>query len=298
MKFKKNIAFLFGILAFISYFSFRNLPESEVEVMKVDTNNYCTIYLKKQNLLVPMSIPNTSKDVQSFVQLYIDYLCGHKKVKNASAFDCDKVKLENASLKDNCLTLQFNSALLELKQEDELSFLQSLMKMMTQIKGVEIFKLQVHNQTLTQLRHGTLIPESIHTNMGMNSLVNQANFLHQSEPFIVYRLLKEEGKTYYVPIELRLPKALSTKEKLNYIVSSATYHTKLQSPFKENDAITCDDTSIHLKMKTLENDPSLRETIINIISLSLKENGLDKVIIKEFDKTITPSQTSLNPAEF
>ena len=34
MRFQKNIAFLFGVIALITYFSMRNLSDEEIPVMK------------------------------------------------------------------------------------------------------------------------------------------------------------------------------------------------------------------------------------------------------------------------
>ena len=64
MRFKKNIAFLFGILAFIAYFSFRNLPKNELPVLKVLNQTEVEVYLLKNHLLVPMKVSMQSKNDQ------------------------------------------------------------------------------------------------------------------------------------------------------------------------------------------------------------------------------------------
>lgn len=297
MRFKKNIAFLFGILALISYFSFYNLPKKELKVAKMQDEHFMQVYLKKEGLLLPMSISHSYKDVKSFTKLYMDYLTGKKKIHNASGFNYPALELLNAEVKEQCLNLQFNSTLLELKAEEELSFLQSLLQMAKQIEGVKSISIQVHQQKLTQLRHGTLIPSSLDHKLGLNSLIQETNYLHQGQSLIVYRLMIEGNQSYYVPIELRVSNTLSMQEKLSYIVASSSYHSKLRSPFVSTDVIECHEDGIDLKMKRLEKDEKQRTQIIQVIYYSLLANGFDKIQIKEFGKVVNIPLIVLNPAE-
>lgn len=298
MRFKKNIAFLFGILAFIAYFSFRNLPKNELPVLNVVNQKEVEVYLLKDNLLVPMNVSIQNKDDKQFIKTYIQYITGQKKVKNASSFDCDELRLQEVTIKEGCLTLQFNSALFELKETEELMFLQSIIKMAQQIDSIERLDIKVNQQHIEQLRYGTLIPASFKKYQGINSFVCEDAYLHKSDSLIVYRLLQEQGNIYYVPIELRIPSNLTMKEKLHYIVSDSMYHMGLKSPFKKNDAIECSDTSINLKMQKLQEDLKLKEQILNIIFLSLDANHLNNIEVKEFNKKTNWTPTTINIAEF
>ncbi|MEE0831570.1 MAG: GerMN domain-containing protein [Longicatena sp.] len=298
MRFKKNIAFLFGILAFIAYFSFRNLPKNELPVLKVLNQKEVEVYLLKNHLLVPMKVSMQSKNDQEYIKNYLQYVTGQKQLKNANSFDCDDLRLQDVSIKEGCLTLQFNSALFHLKENEELLFLQSIIKMAQQIDTIEQLKIKVNQQQLQQLRYGTIIPTSLKNYQGINSFVCEDAYLHNSDSLIVYRLLQEQGKCYYVPMELRIPAQLTMKEKLQYIVSASMYHNGLKSPFKKNDMIECTDTTINLKMKKLQEDAKLKEQILNIIVLSLEANHFNEIKVEEFQKQTNWTLTAINIAEF
>ena len=298
MKFKKNIAFLFGILALITYFSIQNLPYKEIPVLKLNQEKSFSIYLLKEDLLVPMTCRMNVKNDEDWMQQYLDYVTGIKKLKNAKSFELPKLKLLKGTIKDETLTLQFNSTFFEIKEEQELLFLQSLIKMAHQMKGVKQLKILVNEQELNQMRYGTVIPKQIQTYQSINSFVNEDVLLHDSQSLIVYRLLKQEGKVYYVPLELRVSNQLSIKEKLQYIVSSSIYHKGLTSPFKQNDKIECSNEMINLQMKCMQEDETLKEQILNVIQLSLEANGISQVKIKIFDKGLDYTKPVINQAEY
>ena len=74
MRFKKNIAFLFGILALIAYFSFRNLPKNELPVLKVLNQKEVEVYLLKNHLLVPMKVSMQSKMIKNILRTIFNML--------------------------------------------------------------------------------------------------------------------------------------------------------------------------------------------------------------------------------
>lgn len=293
MRFQKNIAFLFGVIALITYFSMRNLADEEIPVMK-QNNQTSDVYLLKEGLLVPMQIP-IKQEKEPYIKEYIDYMIGKKKIKNASSFSCESLQLLSMDIKNKQIILQFNSALLDIKKEEELLFIQSLIQMLKPLKDIDTLQIKVHQQTLKYLSHGTKIPDNIKEYQAINTFVNEGVLLHQSESLIVYRLLTEGKQTYYVPVELRIPKGVSIKEKLRYILSKSNYHSLLHSPMKD-EYFQYDNKKIDIQGRKIK-DEKTREQILNIIQLSCEANQI-KISINEYGKEVQWEKTPINTAEF
>lgn len=300
MRFQKNIAFLFGALALISYCSYAFLPKTEEiqPVSVVQSQKMMDVYLRKAGLLVPMQMARSGNDIESFVEQYLGYLCGKGKLKNASGYDYPKLELKQVTQKEDTLKLDFNSVFLEIKATEELGFLQSLIQMVRQLEGIRKWEVCVNGIKLSQMRYGTRIPETLEDAVGVNSFVNEGTLLHHSKPLIVYRILKDQGKNYYVPIELRISDNLSVEDQLNLIIQDHSYHPALSMIHHEQLKTAVKDNQIQVSGQTSDEIKPLRNSLLELIHLSLNANGLQDVVVMDQGKVSKWEKEHINLAEF
>ena len=184
--------------------------------------------------------------------------------------------VNNISIKDEILSIDFSKELLDTKKEYEVKVIESLVYSLTSIKGVKGIKILIDGKHLEILPQSKVIlPDVLDKSFGINREYNLTSLKNVSQ-ITIYYLNKYNDDFYYVPVTKYLN---DDREKVNIIIdelaNNNSYLTGLMS-FMNNKA--------KLKDTLIEND----EVILNFDSGIL--NDVDsKTVLKEVTQSINYS---------
>ena len=184
--------------------------------------------------------------------------------------------VNNISIKDEILSIDFSKELLDTKKEYEVKVIESLVYSLTSIKGVKGIKIFIDGKHLEILPQSKVIlPDVLDKSFGINREYNLTSLKNVSQ-ITIYYLNKYNDDFYYVPVTKYLN---DDREKVNIIIdelaNNNSYLTGLMS-FMNNKA--------KLKDTLIETD----EVILNFDSGIL--NDVDsKTVLKEVTQSINYS---------
>ena len=184
--------------------------------------------------------------------------------------------VNNISIKDEILSIDFSKELLDTKKEYEVKVIESLVYSLTSIKGVKGIKILIDGKHLEILPQSKVrLPDVLDKSFGINREYNLTSLKNVSQ-ITVYYLNKYNDDFYYVPVTKYLN---DDREKVNIIIdelaNNNSYLTGLMS-FMNNKA--------KLKDTLIETD----EVILNFDSGIL--NDVDsKTVLKEVTQSINYS---------
>ena len=184
--------------------------------------------------------------------------------------------VNNISIKDEILSIDFSKELLDTKKEYEVKVIESLVYSLTSIKGVKGIKILIEGKHLEILPQSKVIlPDVLDKSFGINREYNLTSLKNVSQ-ITIYYLNKYNDDFYYVPVTKYLN---DDREKVNIIIdelaNNNSYLTGLMS-FMNNKA--------KLKDTLIETD----EVILNFDSGIL--NDVDsKTVLKEVTQSINYS---------
>ena len=184
--------------------------------------------------------------------------------------------VNNISIKDEILSIDFSKELLDTKKEYEVKVIESLVYSLTSIKGVKGIKILIDGKHLEILPQSKVIlPDVLDKSFGINREYNLTSLKNVSQ-ITIYYLNKYNDDFYYVPVTNYLN---DDREKVNIIIdelaNNNSYLTGLMS-FMNNKA--------KLKDTLIETD----EVILNFDSGIL--NDVDsKTVLKEVTQSINYS---------
>lgn len=184
--------------------------------------------------------------------------------------------VNNISIKDEILSIDFSKELLDTKKEYEVKVIESLVYSLTSIKGVKGIKILIDGKHLEILPQSKVIlPDVLDKSFGINREYNLTSLKNVSQ-ITIYYLNKYNDDFYYVPVTKYLN---DDREKVNIIIdelaNNNSYLTGLMS-FMNNKA--------KLKDTLIETD----EVILNFDSGIL--NDVDsKTVLKEVTQSINYS---------
>lgn len=184
--------------------------------------------------------------------------------------------VNNISIKDEILSIDFSKELLDTKKEYEVKVIESLVYSLTSIKGVKGIKILIDGKPLEILPQSKIrLPDVLDKSFGINREYNLTSLKNVSQ-ITIYYLNKYNDDFYYVPVTKYLN---DDREKVNIIIdelaNNNSYLTGLMS-FMNNKA--------KLKDTLIETD----EVILNFDSGIL--NDVDsKTVLKEVTQSINYS---------
>ena len=184
--------------------------------------------------------------------------------------------VNNISIKDEILSIDFSKELLDTKNEYEVKVIESLVYSLTSIKGVKGIKILIDGKHVEILPQSKVrLPDVLDKSFGINREYNLTSLKNVSQ-ITIYYLNKYNDDFYYVPVTKYLNE---DREKVNIIIdelaNNNSYLTGLMS-FMNNKA--------KLKDTLIETD----EVILNFDSGIL--NDVDsKTVLKEVTQSINYS---------
>ena len=184
--------------------------------------------------------------------------------------------VNNISIKDEILSIDFSKELLDTKKEYEVKVIESLVYSLTSLKGVKGIKILIDGKHLEILPQSKVrLPDVLDKSFGINREYNLTSLKNVSQ-ITIYYLNKYNDDFYYVPVTKYLN---DDREKVNIIIdelaNNNSYLTGLMS-FMNNKA--------KLKDTLIETD----EVILNFDSGIL--NDVDsKTVLKEVTQSINYS---------
>lgn len=281
-RFKKQIAFLFGMIAMVAYLSVRYFPiekETTSVIQTVDEQVHMQVYLMDSDkTLVPISIPVDQEiSEEDNISQMIGYMCGKQKIKGFSPLFEKEVSLEGVTIQDGLATLNFNESLAQYDKDNELRVLEALTWGCTQFHDVEQVRLQLNGKTLTSMPNaGTPIPEVLNRSIGINHFETATSALHSSDELTVFYTKKVEGTTYMIPKSKRYPATrASMMSKVNEIIDDVSVSSTLTQPMVK-DQVELESMSIDkglmkvsLNKNILGADQTVKQDVYDSLTLSL-----------------------------
>lgn len=226
-------------------------------------------------------MPLFTKSIEDQALEIIDVLIeggpGENKIPSGfkALINCETI-VNNISIKDEILSIDFSKELLDTKKEYEVKVIESLVYSLTSIKGVKGIKILIDGKHLEILPQSKVrLPDVLDKSFGINREYNLTSLKNVSQ-ITIYYLNKYNDDFYYVPVTKYLN---DDREKVNIIIdelaNNNSYLTGLMS-FMNNKA--------KLKDTLIETD----EVILNFDSGIL--NDVDsKTVLKEVTQSINYS---------
>lgn len=301
-KYKKQMAFLFGAIAMISYVSIRYFPKTEEtqSVLSVqEESTHMQVYLKDHDAsLVPLSIPvNEEMNEEDKLQLMVSYMSGKQDIKGFQPLFTKACEVKRVSIEKGKAIMDFDDSLKNYQKEDELRLLEALTWGATQFHDVEQLELQLNGTKLTKMPNGqTPIPDVLNRSIGINHFETATSALHTSDSVTVYCARKIGGQQYLIPRSKRIAHASdSIKEGIVQVISDVSASSELSQPLYQDDVKInnfqfSDGTLIvDINKNLLSSDKSVKEDLYDSLILSLSAlSGVDKVQVKVDGVSVMP----------
>ena len=320
-RFKKQFAFLFGMIAIAAYASIRFFPTEEATtpvIQSETTGNHMQIYMMDHDkTLIPISIPvDEEMSEEDQVNIMLGYMSGKQSLKGFSPLFTKEVHMDSFQINNGIIAVDFDDSLKNYTKENELRVLESLTWGLTQFHDVERVKLMMNGETLTAMPNGsTPIPEILNRSIGINHFETSTSALHTSDEMTVYYTKKVQGNTYMVPKSKRYPSTRSSLEsKVNEIIEDVSVSSTLTQPMVK-DSIKMESMSfekgtlkVSLDEHILGADKTVKQDVYDSLTLSLLslpsvehvEVLVDDVVVSLQDeaKTVSLQDISYNEVMF
>ncbi len=273
--------FIFGILSF-----FPNSIQSDIlSKTTIDDANKTALYLidpqsyvsRTQVVVKNQSTLNQAREIIEL--LTINSTKSHYIPNGFRAVLPDGTKLNDVSIQNGVLKLDFNDVFLKIPKDMEESAIESLVFSLTEIADVKGILIYVQGELLTTLPQNKIkLPELLTRDYGINKIYDLTSFRNVVKT-TTYYVSKYENTSYYVPVTQITN---DSKEKVEIIIerlkSSPTHQTNLMSYLNANTEL--------LDYEILENDITLSfnyyvlddfdnknilEEVVYSISLSLQD---------------------------
>ena len=258
-----------------------NFLNPVVNTTYVDNSETGDIYLLgSNNYLVKVSVLISGKSVEEKVKEIIKYLTisNNTKIPNGLyAVIPESTKLNNVSISDKIVTLDFSSELLNVDEKLEERLIESIIYSIVNIDGVEGLYLKIDGKDLLKLpKTHKLLPSVLNRNYGINK-VYEIDSINNINKVIMYYINKIDEKKYYVPVTKYLN---DENEKIRIIIENLSgnyiYDSTLISFLNPNtELINYDIENNTMKLnfnQEIFTDNKLLEEVIYPIAQSVFEN--------------------------
>lgn len=229
-----------------------NINQS-LSYIDVSTN---PIYLIDNNDYVARTnIIKSSEDPKELAQEILEALIiGSKKSEyipeGFKAIIPEKTKINNISLEDGLLKIDFSKEFLNIKQEDEEKMIESIIYSLTELEDITKIMLFVDGEKLTKLPNSEKsLPNILDRSYGINKVYDLTSFKNVTS-VTAYYLSKYKDNYYYVPVT---KVSNNNKEKIEIIIEELK-----TAPINQTNLISFLATNAELtEYEILENSISL-----------------------------------------
>lgn len=301
MKFRKQLVFLFGCIALITYLSIHFSQEEDERVALVSTQErgaQIQLYLKDQDqMLVPLSIDvNEEMNEEDKLQIMISYMSGKQKMEGFQALFTKQCNLERVQIEEGVAHLYFDEGIKNYKKQDELRVLEAITWGTTQFKEVKQVILYCGETRLTQMpQNNTPIPEVLNRTIGINHFETSTTQLHRSTTLTVFASKQIQGKEYLVPRSRRVymegdALSYSVQAILDDVSSSSELLQPLYNQQIEIEGHQLNDgiLTLNLNKSILSSDKSVKQNIYDTLVLSLGTlDSVERVELKVDGSVVT-----------
>lgn len=294
LKFRKQMAVLFGTIAMLSYISVRFFPAEETTsvVSVVKKADYLQVYMMDdEKTLVPLSIPVSEEaSKEDKVSLLFSYMSGKQQMKGFFPLFEKECVLRSSSIKDGRVSLYFDETFLNYKKENELRLLEAITWGVSQIYDAEQVELYMNDQRLDKMPlANTPIPDILSRDIGINHFETSTSSLHDSDSLTVYYTKQIQGNLYMVPKSKRVDKSdrEDMKTKIDQILSDICVSSHLKQPLSEESVQVKDfklqngTVMVDLSGQVLSSNQSVKQDVYNSLVLSLTLlSGVEKIDVR------------------
>ena len=281
--------FIVFLLFTITSFTLNDdLPNTKVEYQ----TNLSNIYLlNNENYLVQVGIL-VENDIIKSIPIILDNLKNNSKHYNGlKGLIPNETKINNISLDNNILYLDFNEELLNVNSDMEEKIIESLIYSFLDFKEIKGLKISINNTPLDKLPKSNIKLDDILTKtFGINKEYS-INSFNDVKKVTLYYYQEIDNNKYYVPVTKYIN---NTDDKIKIIIdnlkNSYLYNTNLMSYL--NDKVKIENYEYTSNMVTLSfasildfSDSILEEEVIYTLSNSILTScEVNQVIFMANDK--------------
>lgn len=281
--------FIVFLLFTITSFTLNDdLPNTKVEYQ----TNLSNIYLlNNENYLVQVGIL-VENDIIKSIPIILDNLKNNSKHYNGlKGLIPNETKINNISLDNNILSLDFNEELLNVNSDMEEKIIESLIYSFLDFKEIKGLKISINNTPLDKLPKSNIKLDDILTKtFGINKEYS-INSFNDVKKVTLYYYQEIDNNKYYVPVTKYIN---NTDDKIKIIIdnlkNSYLYNTNLMSYL--NDKVKIENYEYTSNMVTLSfasildfSDSILEEEVIYTLSNSILTScEVNQVIFMANDK--------------
>ena len=281
--------FIVFLLFTITSFTLNDdLPNTKVEYQ----TNLSNIYLlNNENYLVQVGIL-VEDDIIKSIPIILDNLKNNSKHYNGlKGLIPNETKINNISLNNNILALDFNEELLNVNSDMEEKIIESLIYSFLDFKEIKGLKISINNTPLDKLPKSNIKLDDILTKtFGINKEYS-INSFNDVKKVTLYYYQEIDNNKYYVPVTKYVN---NTDDKIKIIIdnlkNSYLYNTNLMSYL--NDKVKIENYEYTSNMVTLSfasildfSDSILQEEVIYTLSNSILTScDVNQVIFMANDK--------------
>lgn len=309
LQFKKQIAFLFGAIAMISYVSVRYFPTetNDVAVISVkDEATHMQVYILDQDhTLVPISIAvDADLSEEDKLQMMIAYMSGKQKIPNFQPLFQEECTLETVEISNGIATLNFDDSFAAYDEQNELRVLEAITWGTTQFHDIEQVRICMNGNVLkTMPKANTPIPDVLNRSIGINHFETSTTSLHNSREITVFCTKRLDGQEYMVPRSRRVMKGNDeVKDTIDQILSDVAVSSQLSQPLYAEDVkiqqFSFEDgvMIVELNRAILDSSQTVKQDIYNALILSLSAiSDVSEIQLKVDGVIVSPSEQSDEP---
>ncbi|WP_041138690.1 GerMN domain-containing protein [Beduini massiliensis] len=247
------------------------------------------VYQDNSGLLIPVNIELTESG-----QLEKDVMDILYKMKESPASLPDlspvlssDLQVNSTSLNEKLLTIDFNSALLNLSKEESLKFIEALTWTLCDYKGIEKLHFTSDGNEITNLPDSYIsLSANYGHNLGLNNFETVNAYLHKTSALVVYGNKQIDGQDFYVPVTKRIDTSdLSVQDKVSILlsqnsISSLISENKAFENLKVLDGTRIEDGRliVNLSDGALLDEMSLNPQVTDMLLLSLRQiDGVETI---------------------
>lgn len=277
-------------------------PKNEVKIPSKTIYkrvNTCAIYLLDKNDYVSrttINIDAKEKEAKA-IELINALINGTNKNKylpeGFSSYIPNGTLINNLSIKDDLITINFNKNFLNIKNLREEKMIESLVYTLTEIDGIKYVKILVDDEELTKLPiSGKNIPPILDRSIGINRKI-KSNSFKNTQDVTTFFINNYTNTTYYIPVTITTDKI---DEKIEIIIKELESKDNIDSNLStyiatgtvlQNYQILENEFNLEFNNLIFNSFGDIDEDVVYGLALSIKENyDIDKISIDVGNKQI------------
>lgn len=208
------------IIGLLYFFPDEKNEEINQSLSYVDVSTSPIYLIDKNNYVARTSIIKNEEDPLKLAKEILESLIIDSEKSNyiPSGFEAiipKNTKINNISLEDGLLKVDFSNNFLDVKNEDEEKMIEAIIYSLTEIKDIKGIMIFVEGNKLIKLKNSDkILPNVLDRSYGINKVYDLTSF-KDTNSVTAYYLSKHDDSYYYVPITKI---SNSKKEKIEIII--------------------------------------------------------------------------------